>query len=458
MKIIKFSAENVKNLKVIDITPMANIVPISRVNGSGKTSVLDSIWFALGGKEALKGVSQPIRKGQKSAKVRIDFGDMVVQRSWTEKDSYLSVTTKDGAKYPSPQAMLDTLVGRLSFDPLAFSNMDNGSADGKRKQREELIKLVDLNIDLLKLSKDRQDTVDSRAMLGRNVETLKSQLKLMGEVRDDVPEEEISISQLTEEFKTAQDIKTANDSKRKLLSDKRGEAEQLNTEIKTRDKTIESMKANLKELEDAQVVARNTLSSKILDGKTLKSEVDSLQDPDMDSITAKMSGVEESNRMVRIKAKKRELVIALENEEKAYHIKQVEIEALDNKKSDALKSAKFPIPGLSFNDDGVLYKEIPFSQCSAAERLKVSLSIAMAMNPKVRVIRITDGSLLDASNLKIISEMAKEKDFQIWLETIHSDDPLRVIIEDGEIKQKGAIIQDGMVTKNNYNKNGENNG
>ena len=108
------------------------------------------------------------------------------------------------------------------------------------------------------------------------------------------------------------------------------------------------------------------------------------------------------------------------------------------KKSDALKSAKFPISGLSFNDDGVLYKDIPFSQCSAAERLKVSLSIAMAMNPKVRVIRITDGSLLDDSNLKVISDMAKEKDFQIWLETIHSDDPLRVIIEDGEIKQKGV--------------------
>jgi DNA repair exonuclease SbcCD ATPase subunit len=434
MKIIQFNAENVKNLKAIEIRPNGELVPVCGDNGAGKTSVLDSIWFALGGKEALKGVSQPIRKGQKSAKVRIDFGDMVVQRSWTEKDTYLTVTTKDGAKYPSPQAMLDTLVGRLSFDPLAFSNMDNGSADGKRKQREELIKLVDLNIDLLKWSRDRQDAVDSRAMLGRNVETLKSQLKLMGEVKDDVPAEEISIAQLTEEFKTAQDIKTANDAKRKFLSDKRGEAEQLHTEIKTRDKTIESMKANLKELENAQVEARNVLLVKIEHGKTLKAEVDGLKDPDVDAITAKMSGAEESNRMVRIKSKRKEISDSLEIESKSYDIKTTEIEALDNKKSDALKSAKFPISGLSFNDDGVLYKDIPFSQCSAAERLKVSLSIAMAMNPKVRVIRITDGSLLDDSNLKVISDMAKEKDFQIWLETIHSDDPLRVIIEDGMVK------------------------
>jgi AAA domain len=442
MKIIQFNAENVKNLKAVEIKPNGEMVPVCGNNGAGKTSVLDSIWFALGGKEALKGVSQPIRKGQKSAKVRIDFGDMVVQRSWTEKDTYLTVTTKDGAKYPSPQAMLDTLVGRLSFDPLAFSNMDNGSADGKRKQREELIKLVDLNIDLLKWSKDRQDTVDSRAMLGRNVETLKSQLKLMGEVRDDVPEEEISISQLTEEFKTAQELKAENDKKRLALETKRGDAQALQQSIKNREKTIVSMKAQIQELEESHREEKVKLTEMVAQGHELAKEVEALQDPDVDAITAKMSGVEENNRMVRIKAKKRELVIELENEEKSYHIKQVEIEALDNKRSDALKSAKFPIPGLSFNDDGVLYKEIPFSQCSAAERLKVSLSIAMAMNPKVRVIRITDGSLLDESNLKIISEMAKEKDFQIWLETIHSDDPLRVIIEDGEIKHKKEMTNE----------------
>jgi DNA repair exonuclease SbcCD ATPase subunit len=438
MKIIQFNAENVKNLKAIEIRPNGELVPVCGDNGAGKTSVLDSIWFALGGKEALKGVSQPIRKGQKSAKVRIDFGDMVVQRSWTEKDTYLTVTTKDGAKYPSPQAMLDTLVGRLSFDPLAFSNMDNGSADGKRKQREELIKLVDLNIDLLKWSRDRQDAVDSRAMLGRNVETLKSQLKLMGEVKDDVPAEEISIAQLTEEFKTAQDKKAENDKKRLSLETKRGDAQALQQEIKNRAKTIDSMRANLKELDEAQIESHKALQVMVTEGQRLVKEVEGLQDPDVDAITKKMSGAEESNRMVRIKSKRKEISDSLEIESKSYDIKTTEIEALDNKKSDALKSAKFPISGLSFNDDGVLYKDIPFSQCSAAERLKVSLSIAMAMNPKVRVIRITDGSLLDDSNLKVISDMAKEKDFQIWLETIHSDDPLRVIIEDGEIKQKGV--------------------
>ena len=440
MKIIQFNAENVKKIKAVEIKPSSYVVEISGKNENGKTSLLDAIYYALGGKEALKSTTKPIRTGEKSAKIKLDLGDVVVERRFTEKDSYLSVTTKEGAKFPSPQALLDTMVGRISFDPLAFANMDDGSADGKRKQREDLIKLVDLGIDLKVWSKDRQDAVDSRAMLGRNIDTLKSQLKLMGDVKDDVPEQEISISQLTEEFKTAQDIKTANDAKRKLLSDKRGEAEQLNTEIKTRDKTIESMKANLKELEDAQVNARNILSVKIEHGKTLKAEVDTLQDPDMDAITAKMSGVEENNRMVRIKAKKRELLIDLDDEGKSYDIKTVAIETLDKKKSDALKNAKFPIRHLSFNDEGVLYKDIPFAQCSSAERLQVSLAIAMAMNPKIKVIRIKDGSLIDSEHMAIIESMAREKDFQIWIEVMSNDDKI------------GIVISDGTVIKNNYEK------
>jgi recombinational DNA repair ATPase RecF len=445
MKIIQFNAENVKKLKAVEIKPSSYVVEISGKNESGKTSLLDAIYYALGGKEALKSTTKPIRSGEKSAKIKLDLGDIVVERRFTEKDSYLSVTTKEGAKFPSPQALLDSMVGRISFDPLAFANMDNGSADGKRRQLEDLISLVKLDIDLVKWQKDRQDLVDTRGMLGRNIKDAESQLKMMATVPDNIPEEEISISQLTEEFKTAQDIKTANDAKRKLLSDKRGEAEQLQTEILTREKTINSMKANLKELEDAQLNAKNTLSVRIEHGKTLKAEVDTLQDPDMDAITSKMSGVEENNRMVRIKAKRKETEDVLAREKKSYNEKTAEIDALDKKKSDALKSAKFPIANLSFNDEGVLYKDIPFSQCSSAERLKVSLAIAMAMNPKVRVIRITDGSLLDADNMKIIADMAKEKDFQCWIERVSSDD------------QIGIVIEDGTIVKNNYEKKGKTN-
>jgi len=118
------TAENVKRLVAVEISPTGNVQIIAGKNGAGKTSVLDSIWFALGGGPAAKGTTKPIRDGQDSARVTLDLGELRVTRTWTGGKSTLSVESAEGAVYGSPQKMLDALVGRLSFDPLAFAQQD----------------------------------------------------------------------------------------------------------------------------------------------------------------------------------------------------------------------------------------------------------------------------------------------------------------------------------------------
>ena len=56
------------------------------------------------------------------------------------------------------------------------------------------------------------------------------------------------------------------------------------------------------------------------------------------------------------------------------------------------------------------------------------------MNPKLRVIRITDGSLLDTENMALIEKMATEADFQIWIERVDESGTAGVVIEDGQVK------------------------
>jgi len=122
LRIVSLSAENVKRLRAVSIKPDGSIIEITGKNGAGKTSVLDSITMALGGKSAQP--SKPIRKGCTRAEVVVDLGEIIVKRTWTSDDkSYLSVESSDGSKFPSPQAILDKLVGELTFDPLAFSRM-----------------------------------------------------------------------------------------------------------------------------------------------------------------------------------------------------------------------------------------------------------------------------------------------------------------------------------------------
>ena len=48
MKIIKLQAENIKKLRAIEISPDGPVVKITGKNAAGKSTVLDSISWALG--------------------------------------------------------------------------------------------------------------------------------------------------------------------------------------------------------------------------------------------------------------------------------------------------------------------------------------------------------------------------------------------------------------------------
>ncbi|MFF1875901.1 AAA family ATPase, partial [Kitasatospora herbaricolor] len=121
LKVSNLRAENYKRLVAVDITPAGNVVTISGRNAQGKTSVLDALWAALAGGEASRATQQPIREGQDTAVVRLDLGDIIVTRRWTKDDAgTLTVESADGARYSSPQKLLDDMLGRRAFDPLAF--------------------------------------------------------------------------------------------------------------------------------------------------------------------------------------------------------------------------------------------------------------------------------------------------------------------------------------------------
>ena len=111
-----------------------------------------------------------------------------------------------------------------------------------------------------------------------------------------------------------------------------------------------------------------------------------------------------------------------------------QIADLDAKKKDALASAEFPVDGLGFNEHGVTFQDVPFEQASSAEQIRVSIAMAISGNPKLRVMRIMDGSLLDDENLGMIAASAAEHDMQVWVERVGTGAEIGVIIEDGAVQ------------------------
>lgn len=107
------------------------------------------------------------------------------------------------------------------------------------------------------------------------------------------------------------------------------------------------------------------------------------------------------------------------------------MKARETERRAVIESAALPIAGLGFSPFGVTYNGLPLEQASSAEQLRVSVAIAMASNPKLRVLRIKDGSLLDERSMAMLQEMADAKEYQCFIEMVDTSGTVGIVMEDG---------------------------
>jgi predicted ATP-dependent endonuclease of OLD family len=442
MKILQLTAENFKKLKAVQITPEGNVIQITGANEQGKSAVLDAIWAAIDAAGFLKETKtkEPIRQGEKKATITLDLGEIIITRKFLPSGASVEVATKDGACYKSPQALLDALIGKISFDPLAFSTMD------EKKQKELLLSLVKIDLDISDIALSRQVAFDTRAEVNRTVKQLEAQFDGIPAVPANTPTEETPASVVLEAQHLAQAHNDANKVQRNTLEALRAEARAFIPLIDQCTQAVEDLKAQIKGLEvrisDKEVEKINHLQNKdkiIEKGTLLAAVVEKLEDVDMLKFSAELAVLDEINQAVRQKKERDRLSRGIAAGTAKSEALTQTLADLDQQKADAIKAATFPVDGMAFDDSGVIYKGIPFAQCSSAERLRVSIAMAMSMNPKLRVIRIADGSLLDKKNMAIIEEMAKAHDFQCFIERVDESGTIGIVIEDGSIKEVSHV-------------------
>ena len=422
MKIIRLQAENIKRLKAIDITPESNTVIISGKNAQGKTSILDAIWYGLGGAKNLP--EMPIRKGEIRAEINLDLDSLKVKRVFTKGGTRLEVSNKEGAFFKSPQEILDRVLGQFTFDPLEFIRQD------KKKQKETLLGLVNLRIDLNEIETRKKEVYDERTKVNREINQLEGQISSLPGIAVDLPEREIILTSFIEELqlinKQIQEIRS-----------KQNSLEAIDSQIAQKEGNLNRLKQQRQKLEETFTAEVEAKISLLRQKKTLQDTIDKLSVPgDPNDIKIQMATAEETNRNIREGQKRQALIeIIKEKQEKITALAHA-LKDIDQSKNEALHDIKFPVEGLGFDETGVIYQEISLSQASDSEKLRVSMAIAMALNPTLRVIRITDGSLLDAGNMEILNQFAQERDYQIWIERVDETGKVGIYIEDGEIKTK----------------------
>ena len=401
MKIIELQAENVKRLKAVEITPDGTLQVIGGKNAQGKSSVLDAVWLALGGGKAAKDTPLPIRDGEDRARVRLDLGDLVVTRTWTKAGTTLKVENADGAQYKSPQGMLDALVGQLSFDPLAFTRLS------AKEQREALLNLVDLDVDLDVIDAMARDLYTHRTEIGRHG-------KAIGDVvvDDTLPAQEESAQALIQAIQEGQDQNHYRATT----------ARQLDEAIADRDRIT----AEIDRLTNALTIRRKEIET-LIDTHKATAPVD------LEPLQERLASIEDVNAKIRANNAARERLDEKQALRDAYEGLTKRLTELDEQKAAALAAATFPVDGLSFDSTGVLYRGVPLSQASSAEQIRVSLAMGMALNPKLRVLMIKDGSLLDEDSMAAIRDQVADGDFQLFVERVGNADQGAVIITDGQV-------------------------
>jgi DNA repair exonuclease SbcCD ATPase subunit len=468
-KIIKLTAENIKKLRAVEITPDGDVVKISGANSAGKTSVLDSILFALAGKNAIP--DKPIREGEDSAFVELNLGDLIVKRRFTPGGSTLSVENAEGAVFKSPQSMLDDMMGKLSFDPMKFLQLS------RKEQFDELLTLVDVKIDLSELDEKRQSLYEERTIVNREGKAVKTRLEAIPKI-ENAPDADIDIVVLAEEISQAEAgnreldnvlVKIGGDKvskqrfsgeldvfrrgidsleeetkdKEKIdiekmrtelnetvakLTQQISEAENSNNELQTNLSSLDSRKAAALDLE----VRINALDQRI---NQFEKETGSKEKVDTTELVIKLNNANKINNDYRASQERIAIVDAVKVKIVESNNLTSEIEKIDEKKSEALSVVKFPVDGLSLGDGEITYNDIPLDQASMSEQMRVSIGIAMAANPDIRVIRITDASLFDSSTMKMVEEMAKTDDYQIWMEIVDESGKVGIYIEDGSVSK-----------------------
>jgi hypothetical protein len=425
VRVVSLTAENFKRLKAIRIKPNGEgVTRIVGKNEAGKTSVLDAIAVALGG-PAHK-VDAPIRKGSKRAEVVVDLDSFIVRRKWSGDKTELEITNKEGDVFSSPQAMLDKFLGSLSFDPLEFSRM-------KPKDQAAVLASV-AGVDLEAFQQSYNDVFATRTSVNKQHKEQLALLKNIPEI--DAPDKEVSINQVLADIEAAEEKNKAAE----VLANKHKEALKAETAAKLEKerakRTLDDYEANLVQLKAAVAKtedAHTTAVAASVDAGNAAVAADKVDIVPLREICKK---AEETNRQVRARAaRKAKAEAAYALEEKSDNLSK-KLKALVEERDAAIAAAKLPIDGLKLGEDGVLFNDLPLGSASAAALLRVSTAIGLALNPKLKLMLIRDGSLLDESNMKLMSEMAEAAGAQILIERVENPGEVGILISDGEVVEQ----------------------
>ena len=402
-EITSLTVRNYKGVKgEISLNPEGkSLVVIAGSNGSGKSSFIDAISEIFDPK-GTRLTSRPIHDGAEEASAELTTDQARLLRTWKKNDAgTLNAYALDGAKYPSGKDFVLKATGGAIFDASEFVSMD------AKAQRAELLAKVELPFDLAELDARRAGYFDGRTDVTREVKNYTAQLAGFPPADETIPREEVSAAAILAEHEQARQHNAQ-------IQQAKSEADAFASRIEALDRHLAETRAAIITAEEQRKVAEENRQAAL----DLTRGVNPI---DTGEITARLSTIEETNAKVRAQVARAAVAAKLAAETAKADDLTAKLDAIDVQKAAGLKAAKFPVLGLSVDDDGITYDGVPFRQVNTAKKVEIAFDLMTQSKPDLRLVMIKDGDALDADTLAGIDRVATARGYIVLVERDRDD-------------------------------------
>lgn len=398
-----FKIENYKGIRgTVEVSTDGGSVIVQGRNAAGKSSFIDGI-TELFDARGIRLTPHPINHGAEDAKAEFTDTelDVKITREWKRSKngkptSTLTVHALDGAKHAKPADLIAELTGGIIFDPSKFLLLD------PKPQRDMLLRKVELPFDLDEIEGRERAAEDERLKRGQAARAAEGAVTNADRPAPGTPADPVSTAELVAKLEEAY----RHNAHVRALGVK---IEDGHTSMVDAEARIERLEAELAEAKQA----RNELAARI---NAAAEELGNASPIDTTELEEKVRNVDEINRNVQMGENYRELEKRASMARVEWEAASAQVAMIQQEKTDGLKQAVFPHPSLSVSDEGVLFDGVPFAQVNTGQREEAAFAIATAGLPKLRLVVVKNGDLMDEESLAKIDAIAEERGYTVLIE------------------------------------------
>ena len=411
VKINALELENVKRIKAVKIDPTQNgLTIIGGDNNQGKTSVLDSIAWALGGDKNKP--SNAAREGSTIPpvlKVTLSNGIIVERKG---KNSSLKVTDPSGKK--AGQNLLNSFIEQLALDLPKFMNKTN------KEKAEVLLNIIGVGDQLAVYQKQENDLYQERLTVGR-IADQKTKFAKEQPFFEDAPKDLVSPQDLINQQQAILAQNGENQRKREKVTQYEYQVKTLTDEVARYEQMLNQKKEEL--------------NKATYDLSVAKTDALDLLDQSTDELEKNLAEIEETNRKVRANLDKEKAEEEAKGYKSQYDNLTNQIEDVRKQKYDLLNNADLPLPELSIEDNELTYKGKKWDSMSGSDQLRVSTAIVRKLNPDCGFVLLDKLEQMDLRTLTEFNAWLEQEGLQAIATRVSTGDECSVIIEDGYVKE-----------------------